>query len=167
MPSQSFKRAERVSQLLQRELSQIFVNGLTDHRVGFVTVTEVRMGDDLRNAKVFVSTLGSEQERAETLEAIREASGFIRREVGHRVHLKYVPQLSFWPDETLDRAARLDALLDESKSEPSTASPNEALVTPETIRSQLAESYRNNLTPKPKKTTPAGKSRTRRKRKGR
>ena len=111
MPEQAYKRAERVSHLLQKELGDLLVHGITDPRVGFATVTEVRVTDDLRNARVYVSVYGTAEERAQSLEAIQESVGFLRKEIGRRVRLRYTPFLTFAHDETLDRADRLEQVV--------------------------------------------------------
>lgn len=107
----AYKRTERVNQLLQKELGDLLVNGVMDPRVGFVTVTEVRCADDLRTARVYVSVYGSDEERSQSLDGLRDAAGFLRRELKNRVRLRYIPQLTFSQDTTLDQALRLDALL--------------------------------------------------------
>ena len=111
MPEQPFRRAERVGHLIQQELGSLLVNGVTDTRIGFVTVTEVRLSDDLRSARVYVSVYGTPEQRQDALDGLRDAAGFLRREVGRRVHVKFTPTLSFELDTTLDRAERLEALL--------------------------------------------------------
>lgn len=83
---------------------------LQDPRLGFVTLTEVRMSGDLKIAKVYVSVYGTEEEEAESLEALRHAVGYLRREIGRRLPLRYTPELRFEPDRTIQRADRLEAL---------------------------------------------------------
>jgi ribosome-binding factor A len=109
--SVEFKRAQRVGQLIQQELGALFIDGLRDPRVGFVTVTEVRVTDDLKHARVFVSVYGSEAEREASIAGLRDAAGFLKREIGHRLKLRFTPTLSFQPDESLERAARVETLL--------------------------------------------------------
>jgi ribosome-binding factor A len=111
MPETVFRRAERVGQLIQQELASLLVNGVTDTRIGFVTVTEVRLSDDLRSARVYVSVYGTSEQRQEALHGLRDAAGFLRREVGRRVKMKFTPTLTFELDTTLDHAERLEALL--------------------------------------------------------
>jgi ribosome-binding factor A len=109
------KRAERVGQLIQQELADLLTNKLMDPRVGFVTVTEVRVADDLKNARVFVSIYGDDDARQRTLDGLHEAGGFLRHELGRRVKLRYTPELSFALDNTLDQAMRLERLLQAAK----------------------------------------------------
>lgn len=105
------KRAHRVAHLIQESLARLLVEGLKDPRVGFVTVTEVRLTDDLRSAQVFVSVFGTDTERQTTLAGLRAACGYLRREVGHGLQLRVVPELSFILDDSLDRAQRLQTVL--------------------------------------------------------
>lgn len=97
--------------MVQKELAALLVEGLKDPRVGFATITEVRMADDLRNATVYVSVYGTDEERAASLEGLQAASGFLKREVAQRLRLRFAPELSFKRDESLDRAERLETLL--------------------------------------------------------
>lgn len=85
---------------------------LKDPRVGFATVMDVRTSPDLRHAKVFVSVLGTEEEKQLTLVALVGARGFIRACVGEKVTLKYLPELHFELDRTLEHAARIEEILD-------------------------------------------------------
>ena len=110
----AFKRAARVAGLLKEEISKIIQFELKDPRLGFVTVTAVRLTDDLRDARIFCGILGEDPERKETLEVLAHAAPFIRREVGTRCRLRYAPILTFQLDETAEKAARIDQLLRES-----------------------------------------------------
>lgn len=105
------KRAHRVAQLLKNELSALTVRGLRDPRVGLVTITDVKLSDDLRSAKVYVSVLGDEAARKASLAGLTAAAGFLRHEVTHGLQLRFAPTLSFHYDDTLATAQRLDALL--------------------------------------------------------
>ncbi len=111
MSGEAHKRAQRVGQLVQKELAQMLVNELKDPRIGFATVTEVRMTDDLKIARVYVSVYGDEKVREDTLLGLRAAAGFMRREIAHRLDLRSAPTLSFETDATLEKASRIDALL--------------------------------------------------------
>lgn len=84
-----------------------------DPGLGFVTVTEVRMSTDLKRAQVYISVMGDEEERQGTMAALGRAAGFIRRELASRLKLRHMPQIEFVPDLTLERAARLEAILDQ------------------------------------------------------
>ena len=109
----TFKRAERVAGLLQEEISKIIQFELKDPRLGFVTVTAVRVTDDLRDARVYCGILGEAAVRKETIEALAHAAPFIRKEVGARCRLRYSPVITFHLDETAEKAARIERLLRE------------------------------------------------------
>ncbi len=89
----------------------MLVDEIRDPRIGFATVTEVRVTDDLRIAKVFISVYGDDTKREQSLMGLRAASGFLRRELAHRLELRSAPTLSFEMDATLEQASRIDVLL--------------------------------------------------------
>lgn len=103
--------------LLQKEISSIILQELKDPRLGFVTVTGVSVSDDLRNARIFVSVLGSHDEIQQTFDGLQSATGFIRNCIGKRVRLRYVPELSFRLDESVSYGAHIEELLRNLKSE--------------------------------------------------
>ncbi|MCD6334848.1 MAG: 30S ribosome-binding factor RbfA [Candidatus Latescibacteria bacterium] len=106
-----YKRADRVSGVLQEEIS-LLVRKLKDPRIGFVTITGVDVTIDLRYAKVYVSVMGDDETvRAQTLEGLYSAAGFIRRELGRVLSLRRIPEIAFRYDESVERGARIDALL--------------------------------------------------------
>jgi len=107
-------RRERIGDQLRVLLADLILQEVRDPRLGFVTVTEVRMSPDLKYAQVFVSILGDDEETKESFAVLERASGFLRTQVGRRLKLRHVPELRFTIDETLDNSARLDALLQES-----------------------------------------------------
>ena len=111
MSSSSPKRPQRVGQLIHKEVSRLLVQGLKDPRVGFVTVTEVRVTGDLRHAKVFVSIYEEGERRAETLAGLQAAAGFFKREISQNVRIRWVPELHFALDEGLERAQRMEELM--------------------------------------------------------
>ena len=86
---------------------------MKDRRIGFVTVTGVHMSPDLRHAKIFVSLMGSENEKRESMEALNHASGWIRHELGQRIRMKFLPDIVFLTDTSQDYGERIDRLIDE------------------------------------------------------
>lgn len=110
-------RVNRVGEQIKKEISDIIQNELKDPRIGFVTVTEVEVTGDLQMAKVFVSVLGSEEQKQETLKALRKAVGFIRSEVGKRVRLRLTPEVIFQLDTSLDYSTRIQEVLRDIRSE--------------------------------------------------
>ncbi len=105
-----YKRSDRVSQNLQKEVSDIIMNRVKDPRLGFLTVTGVAVARDIKAAKVFVSVY-REEERQETMDALEAASPFIRRELRKRLHMKIIPELTFINDTSPEYADRIGRLL--------------------------------------------------------
>jgi len=110
----AYRRVDRVNALLQRELATLISEELRDPRIAFPTVTSVETTPDLKTAKVFVSVLGDAEAVASTMQALNEARTFIRREVGERTDLRFVPQIEFVSDTSAARAARISQLLRET-----------------------------------------------------
>jgi ribosome-binding factor A len=110
-----FKRSDRVSELIRREISIIIDQKLRDSKNSMVTVTGVEMGRDLKNAKVFVSVLGSEHEVESSLAALNSVSHSIREQLKEKVILKYFPRISFFYDSSTINGMHIDKLLDEIK----------------------------------------------------
>jgi ribosome-binding factor A len=102
----------RVDEALREVLSDAISTELKDPRIGFVTVTAVKTSRDLRHARVYVSVLGDEGARDDTLAGLRSAHGVLQAEVSRQLKLKHTPTLTFEYDETVERAARLTELLD-------------------------------------------------------
>ena len=121
--SRRTRRTERVDELLKQEIARV-IRDLKDPRVGFATVMDVRTSPDLRHARVYVSVLGEESARRAAIEALEGARGFVRARIGEAVTLKYLPELEFELDRTLERAARIDELLGDLRR-PSTEGEDE------------------------------------------
>jgi len=113
----SFKRADRVSEAIKREVSLMLTQEVKDPGIHFVTVTAVETTDDLRYVKIFVSVMGDEKTRQESMEGLERAKGFLRGEIGHRLQLRYTPEIQFRLDKSLDHAMRIKGLLNELKSQ--------------------------------------------------
>jgi ribosome-binding factor A len=103
----------RVDEAVREVLGDALARDLKDPRVGFVTVTEVRTSSDLRHARVFVSVLGGPEEQAATLDGLRSAHGLLQARVARELRLKRTPTLEFALDDTAQRAARLEALIED------------------------------------------------------
>ena len=110
------RRTERISEEIREEVAQI-VAALKDPRIGFVTITRVSLTADLRTARVHVGVLGDTAQKDQTLVGLRQAAGFIRRELGRRIRLRHVPELLFHYDQGLDATERVARLLDEARTE--------------------------------------------------
>jgi len=119
-------RQNRVSDLIRGEVSRLILRELRDPRIGFVTVTGATISPDLRNARVYISVLGGDKEQQATLEALKRASGFIRKEVFRNLRLRFSPTIEFQIDESLERGARIEEALRSIEAERrDTHSPDE------------------------------------------
>ena len=104
-------RVEKVQELMKQEISQIIQRELKDPRIGFVTVTSVECTGDLREAKIYVSLMGSEQQVKDSWAGLNRGLGFIRREIGKHIRLRFTPELTFELDKSLDYSAHIQELL--------------------------------------------------------
>jgi ribosome-binding factor A len=108
------RRSERTCKLIQREISGLLEREVNDPRLcKLISVTEVTLSPDLKHAKVYVSTLGTEINKEDLLAGFNNASGFLRKELAARLRLKQIPQLSFHYDDSIERGARLLKLIGE------------------------------------------------------
>jgi ribosome-binding factor A len=105
------QRTRRVGELLKEEIGEIIETELKDPRLGLITVTDVEVSPDLRQATVYVGILADEPERTQSLKILGKAAGFIQSKVGKRVRLKYTPQLRFVLDTSIDESIKITRLL--------------------------------------------------------
>ena len=98
---------------IQQDISVMISRDMKDRRVGFVTVTGVRLSPDLRHARVFISLMGSETEKEESLEALNHAAGWIRHELGQRIRMKFLPEIVFQLDTSQEYGEHIDRLIEE------------------------------------------------------
>lgn len=110
-------RVRKLQEFIKQEFSNMLMRGLKDPRIGFTTVTDVRVTGDLREATIYVSLYGSEKEKNDTLQALRHAAGHIRTELGKVLHLRHTPNISFEKDTTLDYSMHIESLLNDIKAE--------------------------------------------------
>jgi ribosome-binding factor A len=106
------KRLDRVNQLVKEEISFLLQRELKDPRLGFVSVTEVAVSPDLREARVYVSVLGDEAAWRSSLAALDSARGFVRNWLAPRLRLRAIPNVTFHPDRSMAHAARIQTLLE-------------------------------------------------------
>jgi ribosome-binding factor A len=111
------QRLQRVGEVLRFELAELVRLRLKDPRLGFVTITNVEVSPDLRHAKVFVSSLGTAEETAKSIEVLSGAAGFLRSELFKRVRLRFIPELSFKVDKSIEHSVRISQVLRELKDE--------------------------------------------------
>ncbi len=105
------RRPERLAAQIKAELSGA-LRELRDPRIGFVTVTRVKLSADLRQAKIYISVLGSEQAKRESMRALVRASGFLRRRLGQNLHIKRIPAIAFSIDEPPEPGNKIEQLLE-------------------------------------------------------
>ena len=111
------RRPEQLAEVIREEVSQIVGFELADPRVETVTVTDVRVTENLRDASVYVTAEGTEAEKAEAMKALQKAAPYVRRQLGIALNLKYTPELQFVRDTVEEAAARVEELLLEIKTE--------------------------------------------------
>lgn len=126
------QRTARVDELLRQEIGLILAREAKDPRIGFATITEVETAPDLRHAQVWVSVIGSEAERADTLRALQHAMPFVRRELGTRLRLRRIPEFHVRSDDSIERGTRVLHLIQELEAGrvPDASEPEPALPTP-------------------------------------
>lgn len=110
-------REQRVAESIKEYLSDIIKNQVKDPRVGFSSITSVEVTNDLRIAKVNISVMGDPEQKQQTMKAIESAAGFIRSQLASKLSMRYVPELVFRLDSSIDHGLRIAQLLTEIKSE--------------------------------------------------
>jgi ribosome-binding factor A len=108
-----FKRSEKVAEAVHELVSELLVKGLKDPRIGFVTITAVKVTDDLHLAKVYFTVIGSDEEKKATRAGLNSSRGFIRKEMGKKFRMKYVPDVEFLYDESVEYGHRIETILRE------------------------------------------------------
>jgi len=117
------RRTNRLGEEIREEVAKIIARELKDPRIGFVTVTGVQLTPDLRHARINVGVLGDQAARDKSMTGLRQAAGFVRRELGRRLRIRYTPELAFQYDKGLDATERVAHLLDEVAAEEPPADP--------------------------------------------
>lgn len=114
------RRVEKVSSLIRREISQMLISGIKDDRVGagMVSITHVDVSKDLQHAKIFISIYGNEDAKSDTMEGLKACTGFVRRELGHRIRLRHTPEIRFIQDSSLEQGDRLIDLINRINPHP-------------------------------------------------
>lgn len=111
------RRIQRLNEQLKREISRILRREVRDPRVRMVTVTGVEVSSDVSVARVFVRSLGDDEEQEETMAGLHAAAAHVRSELGKSLHLRHIPEVRFQRDRTLEKAQRIEAILDEVRPE--------------------------------------------------
>ncbi len=107
------RRTQQVGEFLREEVDDIIRREVDDPRIGFFSITRVEVPPDLRSARVFISVLGTDEEREATLTALRSAAGFIRRHLKPRMRMRQIPDLEFRDDRSMEHAERIGHVLRE------------------------------------------------------
>ncbi len=111
------KRTDRVGHLIQMELSRLILTKVNDPHLGFVTITHVDVTPDLKSARVFYSVMGDSKVKGDSQRALERASGFLQKEIGSALRMKYTPKLLFKYDESLDQTLEIDRVLRDLKKD--------------------------------------------------
>jgi ribosome-binding factor A len=119
----SHHRPERVAQMVQQLLGELFARGMRDPHIGLVTITGVKMSSDLREARVFWTVHGDSEQRKHTGRGLQNARGFLRHEIGVQLKLRVTPELRFTYDEAIDRGERIEQLIRQVHDEERTRPP--------------------------------------------
>lgn len=110
-------RQEKLGELFAAELSDLLRTRLKDPRIGFASITHVEVSGDLRHAKVFVSVMGNAEEQEATMKGLRHATGFLRHELAGRIVLRYMPELAFKLDTSIEHGSRILELMHQIEQE--------------------------------------------------
>lgn len=110
-------RQERLGELIAVELSDLMRTRLKDPRIGFASITHVEVSGDFRHAKIYVSVMGSPEERAETMHGLKHATGFLRHELASRLVIRYMPEILFKLDTSIEEGARILELIQQVEEE--------------------------------------------------
>lgn len=110
------RRTRQVGEMLREELSDIIRREVKDPRIGFMSITAVEVPPDLRSARVYVSVLGTDEEREKTLEALRSAAGYIRHILKPRLRMRQIPELEFRDDRSMEYAEQISTALREIRA---------------------------------------------------
>ncbi|MFL6280501.1 MAG: 30S ribosome-binding factor RbfA [Vicinamibacterales bacterium] len=110
-------RAARVGDQIQAELASLLTRDVHDPGIGFLTITRVTVTADLQQARVYYTTIGDDKAKRESARALGRATPFLRRQVGQRLNLKRVPELTFFYDESIEHADRIERILQELETE--------------------------------------------------
>jgi ribosome-binding factor A len=114
------KRSEKVADLIQKEISEMLLKTVKDPRIGFVTITRVIMSEDCRLAKVYFSVAGTGEEKERSLKGLNSAKGYVRKELGRRVRLRYTPEIIFKFDPSVEYAIHIGEVLRQLKKDEET-----------------------------------------------
>jgi len=113
--NKGYSRATRVADLLKEEISEMLCKEVKDPHIGFITITDVEVSKDLKHAQVFYTILGDEQQAEESADALSRVSSFIKKQLGKRLRLRYIPEIAFKYDHSLAYGTKIDHILNSLK----------------------------------------------------
>lgn len=119
------RRAARLGEQIREQVAELIANKLKDPRIGFVTVTRVELTADQRIAKILVGVLGDDESRKKSLAGLRQAAGFVRRELARELRMRFVPEVLFEYDRGLEATDRVAQLLEEAQPGPPSVEDDE------------------------------------------
>jgi ribosome-binding factor A len=111
------KRSEKVAALIHKEVSDMLVRTVKDPRVGLITITRVKVTEDCRSARIYFSVPGADDERERSIQGLRSATGYIRRELARRINLRYTPQITFEFDPSIEYSIHIGEVLQSLQKE--------------------------------------------------
>ena len=114
------KRSDKVADLIQKEISEMLVKTVKDPRIGFVTITRVAVSEDIRSAKVYFSVAGTPEERERSMKGLDSAKGYVRKELGRRIRLRYTPEVIFKFDPSIEYAIHIGEVIRKLKKDEET-----------------------------------------------
>lgn len=110
-------RPERFAELVKEEISKIIRKEVSDPRIGFVSITQVDLSPDLKNAKIHISIFGNENQKKETMAGLSSATGFIRRKLAGMLETRVTPEINFVRDDSIERGSRVLGIISKLKNE--------------------------------------------------
>jgi ribosome-binding factor A len=114
------KRSEKVADLIHKEISEMLVKTIKDPRIGFVTITRVEASEDCRSAKVYFSVTGTREDRERSMKGLSSAKGYVRKELGRRIRLRYTPEIIFKFDPSIEYAIHIGEVIRHLKKDEGT-----------------------------------------------
>ncbi|MHC1697846.1 MAG: ribosome-binding factor A [Geobacteraceae bacterium] len=109
----TIKRSDKIAEALHELISGLLVKGVKDPRIGFTTITAVKVAEDLHLATIYFTVIGNDAEKKATEQGLNSARGYIRKEMAKTLRMRYVPDIIFRYDESVDYGRRIDSLLNE------------------------------------------------------
>ena len=107
------KRSDKVAEAIHKIISELLIKGLKDPRIGFVTITGVKLTTDLRQATIYFTVIGSDEEKSGTLAGLNSARGFIRKELGQALKMRFIPEIHFKYDSSVEYGQHIESILKE------------------------------------------------------